>query len=62
MGENTVRETSSRTMLKTCALLAKLSRTSLATFSRWVMSWLALNWATTLLRTSLTIDGSTRSS
>lgn len=33
-----------------------------STISRCVISWLALNWATTLFRTSFTIDGSTRSS
>ena len=58
----TVRETSSRTMLNLEALLARFSRTSRATFSRWVISWLALNCATTLFNTSLTIEGSTRSS
>jgi hypothetical protein len=58
----TVRETSSSMMLKRAALRTRLSRTSLDTFSRWVINWLALNCATTLLSTSFTIDGSTRSS
>lgn len=58
----TVSDTSSSIMLKRAALRTRLSLTSLLTFSRWVMSWLALNCATTLLSTSLTIDGSTRSS
>ena len=49
-------------MLNSEARRDRLSRTSRATFSRCVISWLALNCATTLFRTSLTIDGSTRSS
>lgn len=49
-------------MLNLAARFAKLSRTNFATISLCVMSWLALNCATTLLSTSLTIDGSTRSS
>jgi hypothetical protein len=61
-GGLTVRETSSSMMLNLAALLTRLSRTSLDTFSRCVINWLALNCATTLLSTSLTIDGSTRSS
>ncbi len=43
IGIRTVKETSSSMMLKRAALLARFSRTNLATFSRWVMSWLALN-------------------
>lgn len=39
----TVNETSSSMMLKRAALRTKLSLTSLLTFSRWVISWLALN-------------------
>ncbi len=61
-GGLTVRETSSRTMLNLEALRARFSLTSLATFSRCVINWLALNCATTLFKTSLTIEGSTRSS
>jgi hypothetical protein len=49
-------------MLNRAARRTRLSLTSRLTFSRWVMSWLALNWATTLLSTSLTMEGSTRSS
>jgi hypothetical protein len=49
-------------MLKRAALRTKLSLTSLETFSLWVISWLALNCATTLLRTSFTMLGSTLSS
>ncbi len=62
VGWLTVRETSSRTILNLEALLARFSLTSLATFSRCVINWLALNCATTLFNTSLTMDGSTRSS
>jgi hypothetical protein len=59
---HTVSDTSSSMMLKRAARLTRLSRTSLLTFSRCVMSWEALNWATTDLSTSFTIEGSTRSS
>ncbi len=41
--ERTVRETSSRMMLNFEALLERFSLTNLATFSRCVISWLALN-------------------
>ncbi len=41
--EHTVRETSSRIMLNFEALLERFSLTNLATFSRCVISWLALN-------------------
>ena len=39
----TVKETSSRAMLKRAARRARLSRTRRATFSRCVINWLALN-------------------
>ena len=58
----TVSETSSSRMLKRAALRERLSLTSLATISLCVISWLALNCATTLFSTSLTIDGNTLSS
>jgi hypothetical protein len=59
---HTVNDTSSNMMLNLAALLTKLSLTSLLTFSRCVINCEALNWATTLFSTSLTIEGSTRSS
>ena len=62
LGQHTVKETSSSMILNLAARLDKFSLTSRATFSRCVISWLALNCATTLLSTSLTMDGSTRSS
>jgi hypothetical protein len=58
----TVSETSSSKILNLAARRDKFSLTSFATISRCVISWLALNCATTLLSTSLTMDGSTRSS
>jgi len=60
--ELTVRETSSTMMLNLAALLTKLSLTIFETFSLCVISWLALNWATTLFSTSFTMLGRTRSS
>ena len=58
----TVNETSSTMMLNLAALRTRLSLTNLDTFSLCVMSWLALNCATTLFSTSLTILGNTLSS
>jgi len=49
-------------MLNLAALRTRLSLTNLDTFSLCVMSWLALNCATTLFSTSLTILGNTLSS
>lgn len=49
-------------ILNLAALRIRFSRTSLLTFSRCVINWLALNCATTLFSTSFTILGSTLSS
>lgn len=57
-----VMETSSRIKLNFLARFIRLSLTNLETISRWVINWLALNCAVTDFKTSLTIEGSTRSS
>lgn len=55
-------ETSSRAMLNSWARLSRSVRMRWDTASRWVMSSAASNWATMALRTSLPMDGRTRSS
>jgi len=57
-----VMETSSRAMLNSEARLRRSLRMRLETASRWVMSSAASNWATMAFRTSLPIEGRTRSS
>lgn len=55
-------ETSSSWMLNSDARLSKSVRIRADTDSRWVISSAASNWATMALRTSLPMEGRTRSS
>ena len=55
-------ETSSRAMLNSEARLRRSVRIRALTASRWVISSAASNWATMALRTSLPMEGRTRSS
>ena len=55
-------ETSSRAILNSLARLRRSVRMRWETASRWVMSSAASNWATMAFRTSLPMEGRTRSS
>ena len=55
-------DTSSRAMLNSLARLRRSARMRWETASRWVMSSAASNWATMAFRTSLPMEGRTRSS